>query len=201
MALRQQHRWLRHGALVVASLAAARGTLVVATLPEVLGTLAGSAPLGTLAEAIGLAQLPPVDSTIAALVRAPPVGGLSEDPVYPNGQRRITEAHLKKAYKDKAQMERQMSMGSNMMGMQSPNLSNSCASPQVPTMHSEAKLREQERGFLKKQQVFGNEYKNGKKAMIFNTPSKSNTCTGCSLKAVRQTFKDVSQKISVLAIN
>ncbi|XP_033915142.1 cyclic AMP-responsive element-binding protein 5-like isoform X1 [Acipenser ruthenus] len=38
-------------------------------------------------------------------------------------------------------MERQMSMGSNMMGMQSPNLSNSCASPQVPTMHSEAKLR------------------------------------------------------------
>ncbi|KAK6491213.1 cyclic AMP-responsive element-binding protein 5-like isoform X1 [Huso huso] len=38
-------------------------------------------------------------------------------------------------------MERQMSMGSNMMGMQGPNLSNSCASPQVPTMHSEAKLR------------------------------------------------------------
>ncbi|RXN01233.1 Cyclic AMP-responsive element-binding protein 5 [Acipenser ruthenus] len=37
-------------------------------------------------------------------------------------------------------MERQMSMGSNMMGMQGPNLSNSCASPQVPTMHSEAKL-------------------------------------------------------------
>ncbi|RXM30650.1 Cyclic AMP-responsive element-binding protein 5 [Acipenser ruthenus] len=41
---------------------------------------------------------------------------------------------------DNKRMERQMSMGSNMMGMQGPNLSNSCASPQVPTMHSEAKL-------------------------------------------------------------
>ncbi|MBN3298033.1 CREB5 protein, partial [Amia calva] len=38
-------------------------------------------------------------------------------------------------------MERQMSMGSNIMGMQGPNLTNSCSSPQVPSMHSEAKLR------------------------------------------------------------
>ncbi|XP_067305173.1 cyclic AMP-responsive element-binding protein 5 isoform X1 [Pseudorasbora parva] len=38
-------------------------------------------------------------------------------------------------------MERQMSMGSNMMGMQGPAHSNSCSSPHVPSMHSEAKLR------------------------------------------------------------
>ncbi|XP_028835482.1 cyclic AMP-responsive element-binding protein 5 isoform X3 [Denticeps clupeoides] len=38
-------------------------------------------------------------------------------------------------------MERQMSMGSNMMGMQGPAHTNSCSSPHVPSMHSEAKLR------------------------------------------------------------
>uniref|UniRef100_A0A9J8CG61 cAMP responsive element binding protein 5 n=1 Tax=Cyprinus carpio carpio TaxID=630221 RepID=A0A9J8CG61_CYPCA len=37
-------------------------------------------------------------------------------------------------------MERQMSMGSNMMGMQGPAHSSSCSSPHVPSMHSEAKL-------------------------------------------------------------
>ncbi|MGH0169559.1 UNVERIFIED_CONTAM: hypothetical protein FKN15_057282 [Acipenser sinensis] len=50
------------------------------------------------AEAVGLAQFYPMDSTIAALVRAPPVGGQSKDPVCPNCQCRITEAHFKKAY-------------------------------------------------------------------------------------------------------
>ncbi|NXC92557.1 ATF7 factor, partial [Certhia familiaris] len=38
-------------------------------------------------------------------------------------------------------MERQMSMNSNIMGMQGPNLNNPCASPQVPPMHSEAKMQ------------------------------------------------------------
>ncbi|XP_006636129.1 cyclic AMP-responsive element-binding protein 5 isoform X1 [Lepisosteus oculatus] len=38
-------------------------------------------------------------------------------------------------------MERQMSMGSSIMGLQGPNLNNNCSSSQVPTMHSEAKLR------------------------------------------------------------
>lgn len=38
------------------------------------------------------------------------------------------------------QMERHMSMGSNMMGMQSPAHSSSCSSTHIPTMHSEAKL-------------------------------------------------------------
>ncbi|XP_058503781.1 cyclic AMP-responsive element-binding protein 5 isoform X1 [Solea solea] len=38
-------------------------------------------------------------------------------------------------------MERQMSMGSNMMGMQGPPHSSSCASTHIPSMHSEAKLR------------------------------------------------------------
>lgn len=33
-----------------------------------------------------------------------------------------------------------MSMGSNMMGMQSPAHSNSCSSTHIPSMHSEAKL-------------------------------------------------------------
>ncbi|XP_076826843.1 cyclic AMP-responsive element-binding protein 5 isoform X1 [Brachyhypopomus gauderio] len=38
-------------------------------------------------------------------------------------------------------MERQMSMGSNIMGMQGSAHSGSCSSPHVPPMHSEAKLR------------------------------------------------------------
>ncbi|XP_056299750.1 cyclic AMP-responsive element-binding protein 5 isoform X2 [Pseudoliparis swirei] len=38
-------------------------------------------------------------------------------------------------------MERQMSMGSNMMAMQGPGHSNSCSSAHIPSMHSEAKLR------------------------------------------------------------
>ncbi|XP_070585416.1 cyclic AMP-responsive element-binding protein 5 isoform X1 [Erythrolamprus reginae] len=38
-------------------------------------------------------------------------------------------------------VERQMSMNSSIMGMQSPNLNNPCASPQVAPMHSEAKMR------------------------------------------------------------
>ncbi|KAA0703045.1 Cyclic AMP-responsive element-binding protein 5 [Triplophysa tibetana] len=37
-------------------------------------------------------------------------------------------------------MERQMSMSSNMMGMQVPTHNSSCPSPHVPPMHSEAKL-------------------------------------------------------------
>ncbi|XP_067602705.1 cyclic AMP-responsive element-binding protein 5 isoform X7 [Pseudorca crassidens] len=37
-------------------------------------------------------------------------------------------------------MERQMSVNSNLLGMQGPNLSNPCASPQVQPMHSEAKM-------------------------------------------------------------
>uniref|UniRef100_A0A8C0U9W9 cAMP responsive element binding protein 5 n=2 Tax=Passeriformes TaxID=9126 RepID=A0A8C0U9W9_CYACU len=41
-------------------------------------------------------------------------------------------------------MERQMSMNSNIMGMQGPNLNNPCASPQVPPMHSEAKMVKRE---------------------------------------------------------
>ncbi|XP_047706936.1 cyclic AMP-responsive element-binding protein 5 isoform X3 [Prionailurus viverrinus] len=38
-------------------------------------------------------------------------------------------------------MERQMSVNSSLLGMQGPNLSNPCASPQVQPMHSEAKMR------------------------------------------------------------
>ncbi|MGH0170955.1 UNVERIFIED_CONTAM: hypothetical protein FKN15_073347 [Acipenser sinensis] len=58
-----------------------------------------TAPLASLegAEALGLAQFPPVDSTIATLMRAPPLG-LAKDPVCPNDQCRIKEAHLKMAY-------------------------------------------------------------------------------------------------------
>lgn len=33
-----------------------------------------------------------------------------------------------------------MSVNSNLLGMQGPNLSNPCASPQVQPMHSEAKM-------------------------------------------------------------
>ncbi|KAK2910335.1 cyclic AMP-responsive element-binding protein 5 isoform X3 [Channa argus] len=38
-------------------------------------------------------------------------------------------------------MERQMSMGTNMMGMQGPTHSSSCSSTHISPMHSEAKLR------------------------------------------------------------
>uniref|UniRef100_F7BT04 cAMP responsive element binding protein 5 n=1 Tax=Equus caballus TaxID=9796 RepID=F7BT04_HORSE len=38
-------------------------------------------------------------------------------------------------------MERQMSVNSNLLGMQGPNLSNPCAAAQVQPMHSEAKMR------------------------------------------------------------
>ncbi|XP_077454148.1 cyclic AMP-responsive element-binding protein 5 isoform X2 [Stigmatopora argus] len=38
-------------------------------------------------------------------------------------------------------MERQMSMGGNMMGMQGPAHSSPCSSAHIPSMHSEAKLR------------------------------------------------------------
>uniref|UniRef100_A0A9L0RTG7 cAMP responsive element binding protein 5 n=1 Tax=Equus caballus TaxID=9796 RepID=A0A9L0RTG7_HORSE len=37
-------------------------------------------------------------------------------------------------------MERQMSVNSNLLGMQGPNLSNPCAAAQVQPMHSEAKM-------------------------------------------------------------
>lgn len=45
-----------------------------------------------------------------------------------------------------------MSMNSNIMGMQGPNLNNPCASPQVPPMHSEAKMVKPEN--LKKIYIF-----------------------------------------------
>ncbi|MGH0163022.1 UNVERIFIED_CONTAM: hypothetical protein FKN15_044546 [Acipenser sinensis] len=52
---------------------------------------------------LGLTGFPPVDSTIVALVKAPPMGGLPKDPVCPNPQCRVTETHLKKAYTAEAQ--------------------------------------------------------------------------------------------------
>ncbi|MGH0140399.1 UNVERIFIED_CONTAM: hypothetical protein FKN15_042818 [Acipenser sinensis] len=54
----------------------------------------------------GLAGFSPVDSTIAALVKAPPVGGLSRDPMCLNPQCRVTETHLKRAYAVEAQVTR-----------------------------------------------------------------------------------------------
>ncbi|MGH0134630.1 UNVERIFIED_CONTAM: hypothetical protein FKN15_029710 [Acipenser sinensis] len=65
-----------------------------------------AAPLAFLAGAgaLGLAQFPPIDSITVALVKAPPVGGLSKNPVCPNSQCRITEAHLKKVYAAKVQV-------------------------------------------------------------------------------------------------
>ncbi|MGH0119877.1 UNVERIFIED_CONTAM: hypothetical protein FKN15_059258 [Acipenser sinensis] len=54
----------------------------------------------------GLAGFPPVDSTIAALVKALPVGGLSKEPACLNPQCRVTEMHLKRAYTAEAQVTR-----------------------------------------------------------------------------------------------
>ncbi|MGH0124455.1 UNVERIFIED_CONTAM: hypothetical protein FKN15_018775 [Acipenser sinensis] len=65
-------------------------------------------PLASLegARALGLAQFTLVDSTIVALVRAPPVGDLSKDPACPNGQCSITVAHFKKVYAAEEQVTR-----------------------------------------------------------------------------------------------
>ncbi|MGH0118247.1 UNVERIFIED_CONTAM: hypothetical protein FKN15_057481 [Acipenser sinensis] len=62
-------------------------------------------PLSSLegADKLGLAGFPPVDSTITALVRAPPVGVLARDTMCPNPQCRVTETHLKRAYAAEAQ--------------------------------------------------------------------------------------------------
>ncbi|MGH0120347.1 UNVERIFIED_CONTAM: hypothetical protein FKN15_064807 [Acipenser sinensis] len=54
-------------------------------------------------EKLGLAGFPPVDSTIAALVKTPPAGGLARDLPCPNTQCRVTETHLKRAYAAEAQ--------------------------------------------------------------------------------------------------
>ncbi|RXM35656.1 hypothetical protein EOD39_3960 [Acipenser ruthenus] len=48
----------------------------------------------------------PVDSIIAALVKASPEGGLPKDPACPNPQCRVTETHLKRAYAAEAQVTR-----------------------------------------------------------------------------------------------
>ncbi|MGH0116553.1 UNVERIFIED_CONTAM: hypothetical protein FKN15_014753 [Acipenser sinensis] len=41
--------------------------------------------------------IPPVDSTIMALVKAPLVGGLARDPACPNPQYKVMETYLKRA--------------------------------------------------------------------------------------------------------
>ncbi|RXM31580.1 hypothetical protein EOD39_6844 [Acipenser ruthenus] len=55
------------------------------------------------ASELGLAEFPPVDLTIMALVQTTLVGGLPKDPTCPNGQCKVTETHLKKAYAAEAQ--------------------------------------------------------------------------------------------------
>ncbi|MGH0166413.1 UNVERIFIED_CONTAM: hypothetical protein FKN15_050764 [Acipenser sinensis] len=78
-------------------------------LPRFFGggtLLLGPPGLGTqCAEAGRIARLL-VDSTIAALVKAPPVGGLIKDPACPNPQCRVTETLLKRAYAAEAQATR-----------------------------------------------------------------------------------------------
>ncbi|MGH0144236.1 UNVERIFIED_CONTAM: hypothetical protein FKN15_048691 [Acipenser sinensis] len=54
-------------------------------------------------EKLGLVGFPSVDSTIAVLVKALPVGGLARYPACPNPQCKVTETHLKRAYAAEAQ--------------------------------------------------------------------------------------------------
>ncbi|MGH0140143.1 UNVERIFIED_CONTAM: hypothetical protein FKN15_010187 [Acipenser sinensis] len=56
-------------------------------------------------EKLGLAGFPPVDSTIAALGKAPLVGKLARDPACPNPQCRVKETHLKRVYAAEAQLQ------------------------------------------------------------------------------------------------
>ncbi|MGH0153925.1 UNVERIFIED_CONTAM: hypothetical protein FKN15_068763 [Acipenser sinensis] len=58
------------------------------------------------AEKLGLAGFPPVDSTIASLVKAQPVGGVARDLACPNPQCRVMETHLKRVYAAEAQATR-----------------------------------------------------------------------------------------------
>ncbi|XP_058871719.1 macrophage mannose receptor 1-like [Acipenser ruthenus] len=46
------------------------------------------------ADKLGLAGFPPVDSTIVAVVKAPSVGGLARDSMWPNTQCRVTNHHI-----------------------------------------------------------------------------------------------------------
>ncbi|MGH0121020.1 UNVERIFIED_CONTAM: hypothetical protein FKN15_068716 [Acipenser sinensis] len=65
-------------------------------------------PLASLegADKLGLAGFPPVDSTIAALVKALSVGGLTRDPACQNPQCKVKEMHLKRTYAAEAQATR-----------------------------------------------------------------------------------------------
>ncbi|MGH0121270.1 UNVERIFIED_CONTAM: hypothetical protein FKN15_074843 [Acipenser sinensis] len=76
-----------------------------ASAPSVLKQAAQLASLEG-AEKLGLAGFPPVDSNIAALVKALLVGGLAKDPVCPNPQCRVTKTHFKRAYTTEAQVTR-----------------------------------------------------------------------------------------------
>ncbi|MGH0183614.1 UNVERIFIED_CONTAM: hypothetical protein FKN15_012802 [Acipenser sinensis] len=62
-----------------------------ALAPSVLKQAAQLASLEG-AEKLGMVGFPPVDSTITALVKAPPVGGLPRDPACPNPQCRVTRS-------------------------------------------------------------------------------------------------------------
>ncbi|MGH0131705.1 UNVERIFIED_CONTAM: hypothetical protein FKN15_047536 [Acipenser sinensis] len=83
----------------------------LASVPSVLKQVALLASLES-ADKLGLAGFPPVDSTIAALLKALPVGGLPKDPACPSPQCRVSETHLKWAYAAEAQVTRLASMAS-----------------------------------------------------------------------------------------
>ncbi|MGH0137099.1 UNVERIFIED_CONTAM: hypothetical protein FKN15_062852 [Acipenser sinensis] len=96
-----------------------------------------AAPLASLegADKLGQAVFSPVDSTIAALVKAPPVGGLGRDPVCPNPQCKVTETHLKRVYAAEAQETRLSNTASLLTWMVY------CARPRSPVQHTAADLR------------------------------------------------------------
>ncbi|MGH0165953.1 UNVERIFIED_CONTAM: hypothetical protein FKN15_058485 [Acipenser sinensis] len=77
--------------------------------PSVLNQAAVLASLEGV-EKLGLAGFPPVDSTIAALVKAPPLGGLARDPACLNPQCKVTETHLKQVYAAEVQATRLSNM-------------------------------------------------------------------------------------------
>ncbi|XP_058871716.1 Fc receptor-like protein 2 [Acipenser ruthenus] len=52
------------------------------------------------ADKLGLAGFPPVDSTIVAVVKAPSVGGLARDSMWPNTQCRVTNHHIQQGTGD-----------------------------------------------------------------------------------------------------
>ncbi|MGH0155808.1 UNVERIFIED_CONTAM: hypothetical protein FKN15_065109 [Acipenser sinensis] len=103
-----------------------------------------------------LAGFTPVDSTIVALVKAPPVGGLARDPACPNPQCKVTETYLKRAYAAEAQLgfgtygtrcsfpAGPLDASGRTMLVRFPDTGNGSSPSEVPSLHGGGEAGEEE---------------------------------------------------------